>query len=68
MNLPLLHRRLARVAKVKIKEKNQLQHFVSSAEPIGNVMVLQIAVIGKPCYLISNFIQSWHETTPSRTA
>jgi hypothetical protein len=55
MNLPLLHRRLARVAKVKIKEKNQLQHFVSSAGPIGNVMVLQIAVLGKRCYLISNF-------------
>jgi hypothetical protein len=27
MNLPLLHRRLAGVAKVKIKEKTQFEHF-----------------------------------------
>jgi hypothetical protein len=58
MNLPLLHRRLAGVAKVKIKEKTQFEHFVSSAGPIGNAMVLQIPVLGKPCYLISNFYSS----------
>jgi hypothetical protein len=55
MNLPLLHRRLAGVAKVKIKEKTQFVHFVSSAGPIGSAMVLQIPALGKPCYLISNF-------------
>jgi hypothetical protein len=56
MNLPLLHRRLAGVAQVKIKEKTQFEHVVTSAGPIRNGMVLQIPALGKPCYLISNVI------------